>query len=205
MILICPTCLKAAVLRAPFEAEEVQHLQGLKDEDGTWPCVREGCQGRMVSHPVLAQAVRERPGRYDAEQFSAVEFLQAARGFGSPKEKYMASPKQLKDILLGARIGGLRLRRAGSPDRTVVERITVENYGLRLDIHLAAGGKGATIYKVTDHVEHGDGRAPAHREQGGQPPQAVRDGPPRAGADAEDADERAGLVPGLQPATEVRD
>ena len=77
---------------------------------------------------------------------TAVHLYQASMGAGLPDER-RCSPKEVRQMLLGATVTGAELEAAPDPHRSLLLSMTLST---GKTLHIASSTKGATIYKVTE-------------------------------------------------------
>ena len=104
------------------------------------------CEGKIrqrVPHSNLPMGIVDK-----ARSIKAVHLYQASLGIGLPEER-KCSPKDLTNLLIGARIKAIDVEAAPDPKKSVVTSISLDNGKV---IHLATSTAGAVIYKVTEEA-----------------------------------------------------
>lgn len=99
---------------------------------------------------VYQQAETNIKPNFPVTQIGALNFFQACAGVGLPGEQ-KCGPKDLKKLLIGARVVDAHLETAPDPKRSLVFSLTLDNGKV---LHLASSTQGATFYKLTE-VRHG--------------------------------------------------
>jgi len=87
---------------------------------------------------------------FEAVKISALELYQAILGAGLPEEKKCSS-KDMRKILVGAKITAAHIDEVPGVERSLLFSLTLNNKKV---VHLATSSLGATIYKITE-VSHG--------------------------------------------------
>ncbi len=83
---------------------------------------------------------------FPVSSLSAIQLWQATMGTGLPQERN-CGPKDLKKLMVGAKILEIQLGDAPITNRSLIHSITLDNGKV---IHLAASTKGPTVFKVTE-------------------------------------------------------
>ncbi len=82
----------------------------------------------------------------NARWISALDLYQAAAGIGLPEERN-CSPKDIRNLLTGARVREVHIEEAPDPKKCILLSMTLEN---GKTIHVSSSVKGAIVYKVTN-------------------------------------------------------
>lgn len=131
------------------------HCNLLVQETGD---VRSGPDSALLVHKCPRVDCRGSMKAIDETRFSALialglsyfvlnadEFLSACSGFGLPDE--IDASKNVVDTLLSKyKIVDVRVRQGGNPKRTILDCLILEDGST---LHVAAGGDGPTIYRIT--------------------------------------------------------
>ena len=73
------------------------------------------------------------------------EFVSAVAGFGLPSE-IDASPEVVRAMLLAHKVVGVKIAQDASGPRSILTELILDN---DTTLHLAGGGSGPTVYKIT--------------------------------------------------------
>lgn len=107
------------------------------------------CQGKIRLTEQKKVSMQE-PVRH----VKARDLYAACLGMGLPHER-KCGPKNLRKMLVGAKIADVHLEVAPDPSRSIIHSLTLDNGQV---VHLAMSSKGATIFKVTNQPEKPSGR-----------------------------------------------
>lgn len=82
----------------------------------------------------------------NARKVSATELYQATMGIGLANER-KCSPRDIRQLLTGARISQVQVEKASDPQKSILLSITLDNGKA---VHLSSSTHGAIVYKVTE-------------------------------------------------------
>jgi hypothetical protein len=140
VIFVCPKCLVAVEVRVESDADKV-----FLGKLGEHPkCPDDG--GEMFRHETFGKHVRNHPRRYRLEELTAEELWRAGAGFGWPVEQRFA--ELAGDFLHPGAIIEEAVVETNGTGKPVIKSIRLQG---GIELHLAAGGGGATVYKVVQH------------------------------------------------------
>ena len=140
MILVCPKCLVAVEVRVDSDADEA-FLGKLGDR---LPCPDDG--EAMFHHETFGKHVLRNPNKYRLESVTAEELWRAGAGFGWPAEQRWA--ELAGDFLHPGAVIEEAVVESNGSGKPVIKSIRLKGGA---ELHLAAGGGGATVYKVVQH------------------------------------------------------
>jgi hypothetical protein len=201
MIVFCPTCKHAYEVTG--ERGELEGM--LAGPDGSMPgafrCVTPLCSG-MMQRDVPLKALENVEGS-GVQVLPADVFFRGIHGFGINGAP--AEVADVKKVLLTGKIAEVHARDVGQPERTIIERIVMED-GTRL--HFASSNRGACVYYVERRgpscVEVIDGLEQSGRSSGPQAGEGSAEDREEGGRAGED-EAPGGGEPHQHGATELPD
>ena len=209
MMFFCAACHRVYLVAG--QADELRSLIGEAD---TFPCITPQCGG-MLRKVGAEFGRRTQKAGLKSETVPAVAFFRAINGFGLSTGD-PASVEEVRKLLLNHRVARVLLEEVGQPERTIVNKLWLDN---GVCLHFGSSAKGACVYyierpgpscvEVFDERAHDAGTGAGERtspdgEEDGRAP-AAEDGAGGATGAESAASEPALVGPGVPAVPEGRD